>query len=104
MSKLAYAFTWLTNKNGETKELDIPLPMRDIVRDVQATANELYSLRRDLNSDIIMDTAITLVEKQSGVDLSALRIFLSYAHVDKSGDINKPVIMNCCDELIDEEE
>lgn len=85
--KLGYAFTWLTNKKGETKNLDdFILPVRDIILDVQATTEVLCNLRQDIDYQVAIDTAITLVEKQSGVDLSAFRNFLSIVHLDNNSN------------------
>lgn len=100
--KLGYAFTWLAkNKKGETKELNVPLPTRDILLDVRAIYEELYNFRSDLNSRLVMDIAISLAEKKYSVDLSDLRTFLS-TPVNLSSAVDSPSyeIMNCdCKEV-----
>lgn len=102
--KLGYAFTWLTNKKGETKELDVSLPMRDILLDIKETIDVLYNFRRDVTSDLVIDTAISMAEKQYGVDLSDFKSFLSVADIDENGNVKKPKVMNCCyDEFVNEE-
>lgn len=101
--KLGYAFTWLAkNKKDKTKELNVSLPMRDILLDVQATAEELYNFRSDIDARLVMDTAISLVEKKYSVDLSDLRTFLSIAVNVSAGDSSSYTIMDC-DKLVNKE-
>lgn len=103
--KLEYAFTWLTSKKGEIKNLDsVALPMRDMLLDIKETIDVLYIFRRDVTSKLLIDTAISMAEKQYGVDLSEFKSFLSVADIDENGNVKEPKVMNCCyDELVNEE-
>ena len=95
---LNYAFSWLKNINDKTKESTKKLtgfcysyPTRDIILDIKETAKALCDIRPDVDPEVAMDTAITLVEQRVSFDLSAFKAFLLDAGIStpKSAEVEQ---------------
>ena len=82
-----------TTNNGHSYSY----PTRDTILDIKETAKVLLDIRPDLDQQIAMDVAISLVEKRACCDLSVFRDFLSIAKLDKEANTRIPSyqIMNC---------
>lgn len=101
MNPLGYSFSWLkSSHNDKLKDITgwcYSYPTRDTILDIKETAKTLLDMRPDLDQQIAMDVAISLVEKRVCCDLTAFREFLSIAKIDKNGDTQIPSykIMDC---------